>query len=87
MEEKRERFTISTEEMEWEKKDLERKILINQKKLKRAPEGTLVYRKDGNGYRQAYVDGVRRRTYLTDNDEIARLFEKRLQNAWIKDYQ
>lgn len=83
-------MTINTEELNLRKNDLERRIRINEDKLKNSPQGTLVYRKDGNGYRyyrQISQGNVRTRTYLTDQKEIVRLFEKRLWKAWIKDYQ
>lgn len=81
---------INTDELNLRKNDLERRIQINGDKLKNSPQGTLVYRKDGNGYRyyrQVSQANIRTRTYLTDQKEIVRLFEKRLWKAWNKDYQ
>lgn len=58
--------------------------------MKDSGNKTLVYRKDRGNYRyysQTCVERDRKRTYLSDQDEIIRLFSKKLQLSWLKDYE
>lgn len=61
-----------------------------ERELEKMPKETLIFRKDNFGYRyyaQSCENGRKTRIYLTDPEDIKRLFRKKLLQAWAKDYR
>lgn len=76
--------------MEAEKTRLEKQIVIMEQSLEQAPKGTLIYVKaDGKYYyyEQIIENKKKTRIYLKDQGRVKVLFEKKLHQAWLRDYQ